>query len=273
MSGGYALGSVANVTDIGTNTSGSNGTLVNGSASANTKGAWTQLVASTGADASGFWIFAGNTALANQVTADIGIGAAGSEQVLAGNLQFSLTDHPTDAALVPLQIPAGTRVSVRLQSASASDSARVSIILMDASFDGQGYQTWDDYGYNPATSFGTTVDPGGTANTKGSYVALTSGTARDISAIAWMVDMNGNTPVGADMLLDIAIGAAGSEQIIVPNWNMKNAGSGSTAAISPVYSGPIPVQIPAGTRIAARAQSTDSSATSRKFGLTLYGIA
>ena len=65
---------------------------------------------------------------------------------------------------------------------------------------------------------GSTIDAGGTANTKGSYTQMVASTSRDYCALAWCMDSLNVTPANtANFLVDVAIGGAGSEQVIVSN--------------------------------------------------------
>jgi hypothetical protein len=94
----------------------------------------------------------------------------------------------------------------------------------------------------------------GSANTKGSYSAAISSTARNASGLIAYLEVLSAT---ADYLLDIAIGAAGSEQVIAENLIFSGA-TYSTRTTSVVH---LPISIKAGTRISCRIQSTTGSAT------------
>jgi len=99
------------------------------------------------------------------------------------------------------------------------------------------------------------VYPSLTANTKGSWVELTSSSAIDAAAFTVMIPYLFE---GSDYLVDIGIGAAGSEQTIASNLSVS---AGSAAGNSSGFNPRIPIPIPAGTRIAARAQATGTSAS------------
>ncbi len=144
--------------------------------------------------------------------------------------------------------------------------------VCDGGFRAQGYQICDTYGFSTANSLGTQLDPGGTINTKGAYAQLTASTTEDISAIAWLLDYENLAVLSSDLLMDIAIGAGGSEQIVIPNWVVKTSGSGSSNTITGSCVAPMQYKIPSGTRIAARCQSTDNAAATRKIGISFYGF-
>lgn len=104
----------------------------------------------------------------------------------------------------------------------------------------------------------TTVSRGpavtsGSAHNKGSYVELSSSTPR---ASHIVVTAFAATSV-VDFLVDIALGTGGSETVIVSNL-LVSAG-GSSGEDTMLYY-PMAVPIPAGSRLAARCQSSTSSA-------------
>ena len=119
-----------------------------------------------------------------------------------------------------------------------------------------------DYGTATASSAGITVTPSATANTKGSFVQLSAFTTADISAIHFTLYNSNFGPY----LLDIAIGAAGSEKVIVNNVAL---GSGD-AVMSPGVSIRLPLHIPKGSRISARCQSGNASDSPISLGFQAF---
>lgn len=111
-----------------------------------------------------------------------------------------------------------------------------------------------DYGSVTASTMGTQLTAGA-ANTKGSYTQLVAAT--DFEAGALLV-MLGVSSAAANYLVDIAIGGAGSEQVLVPDL-LYFSGVGGNIGMH--Y--PLPLHVPAGARIAARCQSTSAAATMR----------
>lgn len=287
MPGGFPQGlELAGANDNGSVTASSIGTQCTGGAT-NTKGSYAQLIASTLADAC--WAIvtldAGN-GIGNAACVDIAVGGSGSEVVIAPNLvvvpsgSITVVQPNANYYSFPCQIPAGSRVAARCQGSSASEKVNVSVILFDGAFTMmEGAAGVDVYGFNTATTLGTQIDPGATINAKGAYVQLSASITNDIMGIFGAYDMRGSQ-AGAlaaptQFLIDIAIGGSGSEQIIVPNLPMMNErrGAGSAMNVCGVGNIPyIPLGIPAGTRVAARAQCNSADATARLFGLTLYGV-
>lgn len=93
----------------------------------------------------------------------------------------------------------------------------------------------------------------GSANAKGSWAELTSSSPIDADGFYLNVAMVGTN---RDFLFDIGVGAAGSEVVILENV-LVSIGSISIGQIVEAY---VPLPIKAGTRIAARCQSTTVSA-------------
>lgn len=96
------------------------------------------------------------------------------------------------------------------------------------------------------------------AHGKGAYVTLVASTAFDCDGL--ILTFSNPSPAAGHML-DIAVGAAASEVIIIAN------AYADQASVMP-WSIWVPISIPAGSRIAARTQSTIGS-NSTKVGTTL----
>jgi len=96
-------------------------------ASANTKGSWTQIIASTTKKVVAL------SALIDMYGVnslwDIGTGSAGSEVVLIANVPG--TQYAMEVYHIPILIPAGTRVAVRGQASTASSTALVAVNFLE----------------------------------------------------------------------------------------------------------------------------------------------
>lgn len=108
----------------------------------------------------------------------------------------------------------------------------------------------------PSTStFGTRLTASATAHAKGSYSQLVASTAYDVHGLTLVIAGSGVSATRTDMMLDLAIGGAGSEVVILPEllcgWRSA-PGAGPQDIFLPFF-------IPKGTRIAARLQSLISS--------------
>lgn len=242
---------------------------------ANTKGAYTELTASTSADGSFWYVAALASSLVNQAyLLDIATGAAASETVIVANIPVyaGAASGSTASFIVPIDrdIASGTRLSARCQSESGgSDQLFVWILHQDRAL--SSLSTVATYGANTATSFGTAVDAGATINTKGAYAELTASTSADHNVLVLIVTNPANTgPAIANFSLDIATGAASSEVIIVPDIAIRSDQSGDWFFPSVVR---LPVDtISAGTRLACRCQSTTNDATDRVLSVALLGM-
>jgi hypothetical protein len=183
--------------------------------------------------------------------ADIGIGPSGSQVVLFPNLNYySANTGLGPDFYVPVDIPAGTSVWVRTQSASAGNANFYFNMDVYSGDNTQqaGFTGGDSIGVSTGNSLGTLLTTSSTANVKGSYVQLTAAAQTAYSGLI----ICQNIVTGAKAYnIDIAFGASGSEVVVIPNMTSGEDGS---------IIGFIPVNVPLGTRIAARASSQQSGA-------------
>jgi hypothetical protein len=241
-------------------------------ASNNTKGSWYEYIASTPFSASGIILFP-NYASDYSFLVDIGIGAAGSEIPLISNLLRNSVGVNTrffgTPIFVPLGIPQGSRIVGRAQSSLGNQGVRFGITLLRGDHIGQPLQRIDTYGANTATTYGTTVDPGGVAHTKGAWVELSSGLLAPTKGFSLGFSDRGNAAkASSDWLFDVGIGAAGSEQVILGNVPLLCLTGASPLAY--IYTPFLPFAIPSGTRVAARSQCSVTDATDRLIDVILY---
>ena len=104
-----------------------------------------------------------------------------------------------------------------------------------------------------ATTTTTILNTTAVANTKGAWVQLTAATADEATWIEVTLAPNSS---GGRYMVDIGLGAAAAEVVLLPNLMFDSSLAANSAA---VYR--FPVNIPAGTRIAARAQGATTSTT------------
>lgn len=280
MAGGWPIGlGLANAVAYGINSSTGSASQSITSGTANHKGSWVELNGSpTTSDI--LWVlvtvddsqFSAGTTESSCI--DLGIGASGSQQVIISNLLnygqvFSDSFDTVCSYFFPLAIPSGTHVWARSQTTGSNhDPVGVSFIGFDASFSnapGGSCSCYDTYGFVSTSTEGTALTASGTVNVKGSYTEITASTTNDLMGFFLAFDSQGSASNVA-VLTDLAIGASGSEVVILPNipvW-MSQLGVPMPQA-TPFIS--IPIQ--AGTRIAARCQSTKAS---QNIGVTLYGL-
>jgi hypothetical protein len=262
------------ITSAGVVTASSRGTALT-AGTANVKGSYAELVASTAHDAAWLIVHIAVNAGSHDALVDIAVGAAASEQVIIENIPIGIgsssAKHPT-IALFPIAVPAGTRIAARAQSTLASTVIYVHVQLCHGGFLASApLSLVTTYGAATADSGGTQVDPGASANTKGSWVELTASSTYPIAALLVGVPNQNNATRSTGLyLLDIGIGGAGSEEVIVPDIQLH--ANAANDVIEPQLAGPFFVSIPAGTRIAARAQASITDATDRLFDCIVYGV-
>ena len=171
--------------------------------------------------------------------------------VVSGTLQYRVRGTSTVGVSVHWAPPGGTEVDRFTRSETVGVSA------------------------SGAAVSGTLVDPGATANAKGAWTELAASTAFRWGALHMLTrhDPAVTKTFGQQWVLDVGVGAAGSEVVVVPNLCV----SGATYHITggyPIWHGPIPVDIPAGSRVAVRAQTSTATAGQRDLehvGLIGYG--
>lgn len=271
------IGGAQAVEAAGADLSTTNGTAITAGGTANTKGSWTQLIASTGVAAvNGFWLSFWQYTPSDDFLLDIGIGPAAGEEVILSNL-FLAGSHQGAGISVffPLALPAGTRLAARAQCATASAIIYIMAHLMQGSLlTGAPLQLCTTYGANAADSGGTPVDPGTTVNTKGSYVQIAASMSRAARALLIAT----GRPIATDYtrwFLDVAVGAGGAEQVVLPNLFVgapqNFGGAPNLPDTFPAILGPYPANIPAGSRLSVRAQS-DKNSGDRILDVVVYGL-
>lgn len=239
------------------------------------KGAWAQAVASAASDSTWMQVFAQTaTSGGSAFAVDVGVGASGSEVVVVSNLCFSQLSSWAASYLFPLAIQAGTRIAVRASSNLTFDVLQAQLITFDDTFSSVGVGSGvDTYGFSNATNYGTAIDPGGTANTKGAYSQISASLTNDLSGFMLCFDnqANGGSAL-VTTLVDIAVGGSGSEVVIIPNYCLVYTLGGSQNSMPGAVSHYLPIPIAAGTRVAARAQCSTATSPDRIIGMSFYGV-
>lgn len=246
--------------EAGPTTSDSQCTKATSPSGANTKGNYTELIAATAADAYGFLLAVINHTDVNTSLIDIAQGGAGSEQVIVPNFYTQGAGEGWNHAFIPLYIPKGVRLATRSQdSGGGSRQFRVGVWPMYGDFNAMAaLSVATQYGVDTSTSTTTAVTASGSINTKGSYAQLTA-SCNEIRWAVLQLRPNSNNYY----LIDIAVGGAGSEQVIVPNLHVRGA-SGRSFPIG------FPLSVPAGSRISARCQCNTAS---QSVQVALLGVA
>lgn len=223
------------------------GTRADGGGSPNSKGSYVEMTPALPYDISGIYFSLQNQPSQYQCL-DVAIGGSGSEVIVAPDLLASASlsgTHADMAFFLPLSLPKGTRIAVRSQGSGGSGFMTVKGFFLADGFAGlQGPTRWSSWGFQSGTTNGTQFTTGN--GSKGSWTQLVAAT--DITTRWFIVEITGDTsPV--DMAIDIGVGAAASEIVIIPDIHYTVESLG-------LFVGPFPFTIPKGTRIAVRGRAS-----------------
>lgn len=254
------------VTGAGVNSAASIAAAVNATA-LNTKGAYTELIASTPYDCNGLTFEAGFFDVYGWLF-DVAVGAAGVEQIIASNLMLGTA--VMQRYYLPAQIPAGSRIAVRGQcdfNGSKTSYAKAYLLARTAGLRGRSII---DLGANLTSSKGTTLNPGATINTKGAWAELSASAPNDLRELLVALRRDNDNPgaVEASWLVDIGIGAAGAEQVVIPDVWCYATGYNDFKGASTLW---MPAQIPTGSRVAARCACNTASSADTLISCIVYG--
>lgn len=251
---------------------------ITANATVNTKGDYADVIASTGGQVSLCRLRFGSSFTAaedSSMLLDVAYGAAASETVILANLQVGW-GNTIGAGVAPREVwfptpllPASTRIAARVQAATKVGGTVDRTVLVSAdTFNGTTPGTINTIGATTATSQGTAV-VAGLSDVEGSWTEITASTTATYRALLYAVGCAGDaTTQLSNYLLDIGTGASSSETAILSNIYVST--STSELVLNPTSITPIPVNIPTGTRLSARLQSSQASAQS--LDITLFGI-
>ena len=261
---------------VGADTATSALTTLTSNAAANTKGSWVELSATTTYDTAQIIVWFKRQGTQNFLI-DIGIGAAGSEVVLVPNLHIASVLGITTPNLCfsyscPIAVPKGVRLAARCQDGAGSLTIQIGVTLIAASPFNRGYQRAETIG-TVNSILGANIDAGATANTKGSWGQISAATSFDYKALIPVVYSQSNAPASdQDGLVDIGIGAAASEVVVLPNlpFSAESVAGNRSATALPLTG----IYIPSGSRVAARAQcsTNDDTNSLRRARVGLIGF-
>lgn len=274
-------GTAARMEAAGNVSASSDGTTITAHATPGSDGAWTQLIAATVDEWYGMTVLIGyGGTLSGTQLIDIGIGGAGSEVILIPDIpalvRSTLGRCPCVRLIVPIRIAAGSRIAARVHRASAASVAN-SISIQGQSGVSRSIPPFSratSYGVVLGSAAGTTVDPGGTANTQGAMTQLDASTANPIRVMYVIVTRNQVTAVvqNPSSLLEIFIGAGGSEVSLIPEFSSWAMSGTFDISSGETVHGPFFVNLPAGTRLAAKARCSDNTVTVREGMVTILGL-
>lgn len=252
------------------------GVQVTAGGSAHTKGSWVEERASLEHDAFGFWLFQGGGGSNGDYLYDMSIGT----NVIINNLIASLPSYgtaqmyTTGLLWVPIFLPKGSQIQFRSQCTTAVATSRIKVHYQFASFYAPvvGNQILT-YGANTSDSGGISIDPGGTINTKGTWVEMVSSTPAGIKALALGVGSQNNTiSTWATWVVDIGISLDGgtNKYVLIPDLFLHN--DDDTDRMFPFWQGFFPINVPAGVKLYIRSACYINDATDRLFDAVLYAM-
>ena len=239
------------------------------SGTANTKGVWAEIIASTTQSSNWMMVHITNLVSATGYLIDIGIGAAAAEYVLIPDLMVSngRTKEVGFSVSFPVHIRSGVRLAARCQAVTASSTCQVSVTAMGSGFaQASPMQRVTAYGTSAATSRGADHTPG--LNTKPAWVEIVASTANPTKWVVVAHHLRADTAVVvASRSIDIGVGAAAAEYVAIPDLRETAAAIADTPY--PGFYGPFPLELPAGVRLAVR---SSTSATGENDSTAVYGI-
>lgn len=277
LNGGASGGSVSDLWRTlysdGVNTANSARPVVTATASAtpHTKGAWVEIDASLSAEAHLVFLEVSIATATNSTDTstllDIGVGGAGSESVVVANIPigYTIAGH---RMVIPVAIPAGSRVAVRCQSVVASKQVVAYFAFSDLDVANKPATALVTMGANLAASRGVSLSAPGAINTKGAWTEIEDATAQDFEALIIAIQGGGDaTFATADMLIDIGIGAGGAEVALFAD--IFAGASSNELFVTRILHMTRSAAIPAGSRLSARYQA---SASGSDVDMILIGV-
>jgi len=235
---------------------------------------YTELIASTSAETYRVHVVSGNPNTKGY-RLWLATGAVSSEVDFANFIFWMRSPGNIAYFSFPFTIASGSRVSASCSvTTSAPESLPTQIWLSDNSDDFATCtesETWGADGTEGAV--GTDLDPGTTANTKGSYTELIASTGIDANQLHVHVGVSeiGTISPSGDHLIDFAVGPVDSEVIIIPDLYHDHPSSedGVSQFLLDVDN------IPSGSRISARCQSTYTTESDRiiDVAITAFNVA
>lgn len=221
-------------------------------ATPHTKGAWTQITASTTADTGLIIVnFSGTAGIATDASVlfDIGVGASGSEVVIAsdlavGGIAFSQSLHFS----LPVFIAAGSRIAARAQAATTTTAGSIQWMLARTADMHLTPRSLDTLGVVSSTSRGIAL-----SGASGSYTEIVAATSQPYQAMHLMASAGGKTGINSNFRLTLAVGSAGSE-VDIGTVDLTQASGGSVNPVAnptpqPAIFGRV---VPAGSRISVK---------------------
>lgn len=223
-------------------------------------GAWVQLSAALPYATAGIWLGATS---GNMDYVEIGVGAGGSEQVVAEVFAQGIVATGRSEMYLPIALNKGQRVAARVSSTNVwSTTDTIDLYLRPA------LMSWlCPVGFSKVVLLANAAnnDSGGTANTLSAWAEVAASTAAHAKAAIVVAANVGAGATNSSAIWNLGVGAAGSE-IVVAAGTLNHVGyQGDGAAVT------IPIDIPAGSRVAIRHQaSSNATGSSRNTSFAVH---
>jgi hypothetical protein len=237
------------------------------------KGAWATVIAATEFDARALLVQIIGPLIAELSLFDVGIGPAGAEVVLVadiGNIPMAGEESGNQSFIVPMVIPAGARLSTRVQWAGTTASTcgvGLKILGPTVRTSEPGLSRAVTYGAIPASTNVVRLTAA-SIGVKGSWIEITPATTAPMRHMVVLITLAEFVTSNQAWLLDIGIGSAGSEIVLVPD--LVGFNSNFISAARPcVFS--FPCYLPAGTRLSARVKLS-ATQLAGDIGIQIIGV-
>lgn len=189
------------------------------STSVNTLGSWSEIISATTEDIHGLEITRIDNAANNNNASElieIGKGSAGAEQTLF-TLSIGYAVRGDNSWEIPIFIPAGTRLAMRTQCAAFVSNVAALYIRGKLYKNGPVPTSYvQTYGIDTSNSCGVLLNNSGVANTYGTWDEIVASTDEALSGLVVCPSGGRDTSHQNGVhCLDIGIGTAGSEQVII----------------------------------------------------------
>ncbi len=254
-------------------------TTVTANSTVHTKGSWVELFSALAFDVYQVGLYVAEVGVSTVDTSallDVGADPAGGTayteiipNFLIGCVRDSAEFSNGYTAIFPVFIPAGATVAVRSQSIVSSDTVEVGMKLHGGAPDGDPFPNHGlvvAYGVTVASSSGVTP-ANATANNEGAWVQLVAATTHPHRGLTVGVQAADNAIGSDDFLIDIGIGAGGSEVVIIEGIPVHTLGNEQLRVVD---AGAFRQDLPEGVRLAVRAQG-DANNVQSNLDVAVYG--
>jgi len=241
---------------------------------ANSKGGWSSLFTAANAIRHvsltfSKYVISGTT---SPIRFLVDLGISNTAYVSDILVQMNPRSHARTIEL-PITVPNGSTLQARMQAGTHGFTGPSLYVSGHAYSQGfaclPAYQDVHTYGVTTGTTSGTQIDPGGTADTKGSWTQITGSTSARHTLLILCVQADNGAMTDADWRIDLGVGGSGSETTIWSDRVVRATAGGDD--IAPNYI-PIPMVVPISTRLAVRAQCSITDATDRLFDCAILGL-